>query len=373
MSIYSELNIRPVVNASATLTVLGGSLMPKRVLEAMQGAAANFVDMHEYHVAAGQRLAELTNNEAAYVTAGCAAALSISTLACITRGDPALIARMPAGDGLPTQVIMHRSQRMPYDPALRLVGAQIVEIGNILQTFEWELESAIGPETAAVLYVAGAPYARGALALETVIEIAHQRDVPVIVDAAAQLPPASNLWHFSHDLGAELVLFSGGKGLHGPQASGLIVGQSDLIEACSMNGAPHQRLVRAMKVGKEEIAGLLKAVELYVAADHAADQKQFEAVCARWVTELSQLPGVIAVRDWPNEAGQPTPRVLVRLEPNLGVTASELVGELWEGNPRIAVAPFDATGFHITPDTLAPGEDRIVSERIAGVLTEMQR
>lgn len=369
MSIYSELGVRPVINASATLTVLGGSLMPKAVLEAIEDAAAHFVDMHEYHAAAGRRLAELTNNEAAYVTAGCAAALSISTLACITRGDPAMIARMPLGANLPTQVIMHRSQRIPYDPALRLVGAEIVEIGNVIQTFEWELETAIGPETAAVLYVAGEHIARGALDLETVLDIAHSQDVPVIVDAAAQLPPASNLWHFSRDLGADLVLFSGGKGLRGPQASGLVVGRTDLIEACEANGAPHQRLVRAMKVGKEEIAGLLKAVELYVAADHAAGQRRFEEVCARWVNELSELPGVTAERDWPNEAGQPSPRVLVRLDPDVVMTSDELQQRLWDGDPRIAVAPLNATGFHITPDTLQPGEDRVVSDRITAVLS----
>jgi len=369
VSVYDELGVRRVINASATLTVLGGSLMSVEVLEAMRGAAASFVDMHEYHSAAGRRLAELTRNEAAYVTAGCAAALSISALACITLGDPGSIAHMPAGDGLRTQIVMHRSQRMPYDPALRLVGAEIVEIGNILQTFEWELESAIGPKTAAVLYVAGDPYAKGALDLETVLRIAHRHDVPVVVDAAAQLPPVTNLWHFTRDLGADLALFSGGKGLHGPQASGLIVGRPDLIEACSANGAPYQRLVRAMKVGKEEIAGLVRAVEIYVAVDHAAEQERFEEICATWVTELSELPGVRAVRDWPNEAGQPTPRVLVRLAPGAAMTSQEVQRRLWDGNPRIAVAPFDAEAFHITPDTLQDGEDRTVSKRISELLS----
>jgi len=368
MSVYTELGVRRVINASATLTVLGGSLMPKAVLEAMEEAAAHFVDMHEYHTAAGLRLAELTNNEAAYITAGCAAALSIATLACITAGEPALIDRMPDGDGLPTEVIMHRSQRFPYDPALALVGAQIVEIGNVLQIFEWELESAIGPDTAAVLYVAGEHMSRGALELETVLEIAHSHDVPVIVDAAAQLPPVSNLWRFSRDLGADMVLFSGGKGLHGPQASGLIVGRPDLIEACAANGAPHQRLARAMKVGKEEIAGLLRAVEMYVARDHAADQEEFEAICEWWVNELSELPGVTAARAWPNEASQPTPRVLVTLDPEMVMTSEEVQERLWDGDPRVAVARLDATGFHITPDTLQPGEDRIVVDRIVEIL-----
>jgi L-seryl-tRNA(Ser) seleniumtransferase len=368
VSIYDELGVRKVINASATLTALGGSIMPGEVLAAMADAARNFVDMHEYHHAAGKRLAELTRNEAAYATSGCAAALAISTLACITRGDPRLIARMPEGNGLATQVIMQCAHRIPYDPAVRLAGGQIVEIGNALQTFEWELEGAIGRETAAVLFVAGKHVAHGALELDSVIEIAHAHDVPVIVDAAAQLPPMSNLWHYSVDRGADLVLFSGGKGLRGPQASGLVVGGRDLIEACAQNGAPHQRLLRAMKVGKEEIAGLLMAVQMYVERDHAGDQATYEAVCERWIREFEDLPGVSAARDWPNEAGQPSPRVMVRLDPSAAKSVDRLEAELWDGDPRIAIAIFDATSFHITPDTLLPGEDTIVGGRIVELL-----
>jgi len=370
VSIYDELGIRKVINASATLTALGGSIMPEEVLAAMADAGGNFVDMHEYHAAAGKRLAGLTRNEAAYTTSGCAAGLAFATLACITRGDPRLIARMPEGDGLATQVVMQCAHRIPYDPAVRLAGAQIVEIGNALQTFEWELEGAIGPETAAVLFVAGEHVAHGALELDSVIEIAHARDVPVIVDAAAQLPPMSNLWHYSVDRGADLVLFSGGKGLRGPQASGLVVGRKDLIEACAQNGAPYQRLLRAMKVGKEEIAGLLKAVEIYVERDHARDQATYEAVCERWIREFEDLPGVTASRDWPNEAGQPSPRVLVRLDPSAIRTVGRLQAELWDGDPRIAIAVHDAISFHITPDTLMPGEDVIVGDRIVELLRD---
>ncbi len=369
ISIYSDLGVRQVINASATLTRLGGSLMCQDVLDAMADAASGFVDMREYHEAAGLRLAQLTNNEAAYVTAGCAAALSISTLACIAGDDPALIDRMPGGSGLRKQVIMQRAQRIPYDPAVRLVGAEIVEIGNAIQTFAWELETAIGPQTAAVLFVAGTHLSRGALDLGTVIEIAHAGDVPVIVDAAAQLPPVSNLWSFSRDLGADLVLFSGGKELRGPQASGLIVGRGDLIKACAANGAPNQRLVRAMKVGKEEIAGLLKAVELYMQRDHGSELERRETICAGWVEELSGLPGVSAQRSWPNEAGQPTPRVLIQLESDAPMSGRELESHLWNDDPRIAVATHDETSFYITPDLLASGEVQVVVDRITKLLS----
>jgi len=344
--------------------------MSRDVLDAMADAASSYVDMNEFHAAAGRELAQLTNNEAAYVTAGCAAALSIATLACITGDDPALMDRMPDGTGLRTQVIMHTCHRIPYDPAVRLVGAQIVQIGNALQTFEWELRAAIGPQTAAVLFVAGSHVEDGALSLKTVVDIAHSSGVPVIVDAAAQLPPVSNLWKFSRDLGADLVLFSGGKEIRGPQASGLVVGRKDLIEACAAIAAPHQRLLRAMKVGKEEIAGLLAAVEAYVHMDHESEMARRESVCASWVEDLARLPGISAQRVWPNEAGRPTPRVRVRLELSAGKSTGDAQSRLWDGDPRIAVERIDDASFYITPDTLSNGEESIVIDRITELFSQ---
>jgi L-seryl-tRNA(Ser) seleniumtransferase len=266
-------------------------------------------------------------------------------------------------------VVVHCAQRIPYDPAVRLAGARRVEIGHAIQTFDWELEAAIGERSAAVLYIAGSHLSRGALPLEQTVEIAHAHGVPVVVDAAAQLPPPENLWRFTRDMGADLAIFSGGKDLAGPQASGLIVGRADLIEACRANGAPNQLFGRPMKVGKEEMAGLLAAVELYLAQDHAARVAGYENVVRGWVEALGALPGVAARRDFPNEAGQPTPRALVTFDPAVSsLSGAEVRERVWAGDPRVAVAPAGESGIYLTADTLAPGEAELVAERVREVL-----
>jgi len=368
------LGVRPVLNAAATLTAIGGSVMPPEVLDAMVEASVSHVDMHELHVIAGRELAALTQNEGAYVTCGAAAAVAHGLLACVTRGDPALIADMPAGEGLPTEVVMHCAHRIPYDRFIDLVGCRAIQIGNVIQTFEWELERALSPRTAAVLWVAGSHLPQATLGLERTIEIAHARGVPVLIDAAAQLPPSSNLWHFTRDLGADLVAFSGGKALRGPQASGLLLGRADLIEAARANGAPHQRLLRALKVGKEEIAGSVAAVRRYLDLDHDALLAQWSDTVDTWAGRLSGHPGVDAQRAFPNEAGQPTPRLRVRVDPAVvGRSVGEIVAALWDLDPRVAVLPGHGEEFFMTPDTLGEGEAELVVEAVERVVAGSQR
>ncbi len=365
------LGARQVLNAAATLTALGGGTLPEEVVRAMADASRYQVDMNELFVLAGEELARLTRNESAYVTCGAAAAIAHGVLACVTGGDPAAIAAMPGGTGLRTDVVMHRAHRIPYDRAIDLVGCKIVEIGNVLQTFDWELESALTDRTAAVVWVAGSHLPPASLSLRKTVAIAHSHGVPVIVDAAAQVPPASNLWYFTRDCGADLVVFSGGKALKGPQASGLLLGRADLVAAARANGTPNQRLVRSMKVGKEEIAGLVAAVRRYVALDHEALLARWEATVAEWAGQLSQLPGVRAERAWPNEAGQPTPRLRVtvsRLE--LGFSAKDVVDALWDRNPRVAVLAGGDEMFYMTPDTLNEGEAQTVVDAVSAVIGE---
>src|SRR5437763_13917684 len=199
MSSYADLGITPVVNAAATWTRLGGSRMPKPVMDAMAAGTEAFVDLVELQRRAGARIAELTGNEACYICSGAAAGMAIAVAACITGTDPARIARLPHFDGPPAEVIIHRAHRNGYDHAARQTGATLVEIGMAHTTQRWELEAAISPRTACVLYFAGANYARGALPLPQVVEIAHRHGVPVLVDAAAQTPPISSLWHFTKE------------------------------------------------------------------------------------------------------------------------------------------------------------------------------
>jgi L-seryl-tRNA(Ser) seleniumtransferase len=289
-------------------------------------------------------------------------------LACAVGADPQRIARLPEL-GERDEVIIHCAHRIPYDLSARLSGARLIEIGNALQTFPWELEAAIGPHTAAVLYIAGAHLARGALPLPEVTAIAHARGVPVIVDAAAQLPPPENLWRFTREQGADLAIFSGGKDLGGPQASGLIVGRADLVAACAAHSSPNQRLGRPMKVGKEEMVGLLTAVERYLAIDHDARIARFEQIVEGWVDALDDGDGVRVRRDFPNEAGQPTPRALIAIDKaRCGISGAELRARLWEGDPRVAVAGVGEDAISISPDTLEPGEEHLVVEKIRSAL-----
>jgi D-glucosaminate-6-phosphate ammonia-lyase len=368
MGVYGRLGMRRVINADATLTRLGGSLMPSDVIDAMREAAGSFVDMYELQQSVGKRLAELTRNEAAYVSAGAAAGLVLATLATMTGGDLQAIAHLiETGEAPKNEVIIHRAHRIPYDPAVRLAGARIVEVGNRLQTFPWELEAAITPRTAMVLYSAGVHLATGALPLSETVEIAHDHGIPVVVDAAAQLPPTENLWQFTRELGADLAVFSGGKDFRGPQASGLLVGTEAMIAAIAVNGSPHQRLARPMKVGKEEMIGLLAAVEQYVGEDWGDRTRRYEGTVERWIEHFRDVPGIDASRVFPNEAGQPTPRCRVTFATETGLSGAEVVRLLWEGDPRIAVAVDGPHAISMTPELLEEGEESILLDRIVAL------
>jgi D-glucosaminate-6-phosphate ammonia-lyase len=368
VDIYQRLGVRHVINADATLTRLGGSLMPEEVLDAMREAAGSFVDMHELQRVVGERIAAITRNEAAFVTTGAAAAIVLATLAGMTKGDLPTIARLiEKGEAPRDEVVVQRAHRIPYDPAIRLAGARIVDIGNRLQTFPWELEGAISERTAMVLHVAGDHLASGALPLAETVRIAHGKGVPVVVDAAAQLPPTENLWRFTREWGADLALFSGGKELRGPQASGLLVGSEAMIAAVAINGSPHQRLARPMKAGKEEMIGLLTAIERYVAIDWRERVAHSEVTVQRWVEQLNRCPGFTAQRIFPNEAGQPTPRCRLTFDSAIGLTAQEAARLLWEGDPHIAVAVDSVDAISFTPELLVEGEEAVLLDRIQNV------
>lgn len=369
MTLYKELGIRPIINASATLTRLGGSLMPPEVLQAMTEAARCFVDLPELQRRVGETLATLTQNEAAYVCSGAAAGLALTTAACIAGSDPEAIHRLPDLTGLKDEVIIHYTHRNGYDHAVRQVGVRVVEIGSEEGTTCEELERAITPQTAALFWFQFAMTGHGDLPLPVVIEVAKARGIPVIVDAAAQLPPVSNLWRFTQ-MGADAAIFSGGKDLRGPQSSGLIVGRRNLIDACVVNGSPNHSIGRPMKVGKEEMCGLLAAVRRYLALDHDAREHHCEQVVANWNAALNALPGVRAERDFPNEAGQPLPRTLVTLDPAITrIARDELVARLESGNPAIAVAITGQDSLYLNPMTLEPGEEQVVKEALVTLLT----
>lgn len=359
--IYHELGVPRIINCATTYTRLGGSTMAPEVAQAMAEAAPAFVDIGVLVEAVGERLAVLTNNEAAYVSNGAAAGLSLATAACIAGDDPALIAHLPTEmDGLKNEVVVHRMHRIWYDQAVRNAGARLIEIGHSYETQTWELDAAITERTAAVLFCAGAHMARNTLPLEFVIERAHARGVPVIVDAAAQVPPVSNLWHFTRDLGADVAVFSGGKNLRGPQNSGLVVGTSEMIRKIRFNGPPNQRFGRSLKVGKETMIGLLKAVERYVSLDHDALWQEWSNVVDSWMSAWSRS-GMVT-RSNTNEAGEPIPRVIMRFASQ--TERDQAVLALLNGTPPIAVVLNDSSSIAFSPHVLLPGEAEIVASAV---------
>lgn len=369
MSIYAELGLPTLINANATLTRLGGSVMPPEVADAMVSASRHYVDLPAMQRKVGERIAELTRNEAAYVSSGAAAGLVLSAAACVTGTNPAAVYQLPNLDGLKNEVIVHKSHRNGYDHAVRQVGVTLREIGYAGSTAEWELEAAINENTAAIFWFQGAMSGRGDLPLQRVIDIANQHNIPVVVDGAAQLPPISNLWRYT-EMGAALAVFSGGKDLRGPQATGLVLGRADLIEAVRMNGNPNHSIGRPMKVGKEELAGSLKAVELYVQGDDEARRHRDEETVASWLARWNEIPGVEAVRSFPNEAGQPLPRAILTIDEDAsGISRNEIVTELLNGDPAIEVGARGTNGIAVNPWLLSDDERQIVGERVTAVLS----
>ncbi len=368
MDIYDELGVKKVINGYATLTRLGGSLMPPEVLGAMAEAAGHFVEIDELQDKVGRRIAEWTHNEAAYISCGAAAGLVLSTAACLTGLDPDKRARLPFSDGMANEVIVQKAGRVGYDFAIRQAGGKLVEIGTDEGATAADLEAAIGERTAAIFCFYNATRMAKQVPLEQQIAIAKRRGIPLVIDAAAQIPPVENLWRFTQ-MGADLVLFSGGKGLCGPQASGLILGRRDLIDACAFNACPRAFIGRPMKAGKEEIVGLMTAVKWYLGLDHAGLLRRYEDQVAWLLAEFAGTPGVSARRNFPSEAGQPMPRAELTLdEAGLGLTRDELLRRLAEGDPAVALAPAGTDGVFINPQTLRPGEERIVAARLKAAL-----
>ena len=369
MNIYKRLGIRTVINGNATLTRLGGSIMPSEVVAAMVDASKHFVDIIELQKRVGEEIATLTHNEAAYVSCGAAAALTLSTAACVTGLDATKREKLPhLDDSMKSEVIVHRHGRVGYDFAVRQVGITFVEIGDEKGTTSDELESAITEKTAAIFYFANPSREHLWVPYEKAISIAQKHGVPFIVDAAAQLPPPENLWHFTQ-MGADLALFSGGKGLQGPQSSGLIVGKKSLIEAIAFNGPPHPFIGRGMKVGKEELVGLLAAVEWYLNQDHSEVQQSYEDQVTYYAEVFKDIQGVTVHRSFPSEAGQPMPRTEIQFDTEqLGITRDEILRQLQTGDPAIDIAGAGENGVVINGQTLMPGEVEIIAQKLKAIL-----
>ncbi len=399
-NVYEDLGVRTIINAVGPATRLSGSIMAPEVAEAMKEASQYCVDIAYLQARACEIIAEVTGAEAGYVTSGAAAGLLLGTAACVTGLDPNKMNRLPDTAGMKNEVIMARSHRNFYDHAVRSVGIKLVEVGiadrfsgaGVRDTEAWEIAAAINENTAAVTYVA---YAHSQPALEEVVEVAHAAGVPVVVDAAGQLPPASNLKRFI-EAGADLVAFSGGKAIRGPQSSGILCGRQDLISAAALQhldldiyhaqwnpppnlidkdrlpGAPHHGVGRPCKVGKEEIVGLLTALRLFVEEEPEARRQCWlnlmEALVAAGQGMAHGEIGVVADRK-----RSEIPVVHLRLdEEELGRSALEVVRELQDGEPSIHANPthVDEGIIAFGPMCLKEGEPEIIGRRLKEVLGE---
>ncbi|HZR01252.1 MAG TPA: aminotransferase class V-fold PLP-dependent enzyme [Chloroflexota bacterium] len=331
--VYAKLGVRRVLNATCHWTRFGGTIMPPPVLDAMRAAADAYVDLHELQDAASRVIAEHTHAQAGYVVSGCAAALMLGAAAVMTGDDPVAMARLPDTAGLKNEWIARPFPRRRsksgqeyvhygYAHAVRGAGGVFVE----------RLDG-FGDRTAGVYWVPtdepGVPSPEEAIAL------AHDHGVPILIDASNTLPPPEHLHRFL-DAGADLVGFSGGKGLRGPQGSGILAGRADLIRAARMQGAPTQGIGRVCKVSKEEVVGLITALELYVRRDHRAERRAAEKRTLWLADQLGGLVNAEAEYVAKDHIGRPYPTVHLRLDPAEGLTAADLLDKLLAGSPPVA-------------------------------------
>lgn len=366
--IYDRLGVQKFINAAGTYTIIGGSRMSKKTLEDMADAAASHVEIRKLQKKVHKKLAEITNNEAAYVCNGAACGIYLSVAACIAIKEGKNFNYIPVERVREMEVITFSAHRNPYDRGVQELGAKIVQIGYpniILPATSEDLENAITENTAAIYYAVGSDggwVPKGGLSFEETIKIAKEKNIPVIVDSAAQVPPVENLWYYTEN-GADVALFSGGKDLRGPQASGLIVGKKNLVYEVTKVGFPNYGIGRMLKVGREEIVGLYSAVKQFVNMDHEArkiwceDQiKQLQEAFLK--SDLFQVD-----RTYPNEAGQPIPRAFVHILANNRLTAEKLRQLLMEGEYGIYTTSEERNGVYINPMTLQEGEMSIILEK----------
>jgi uncharacterized pyridoxal phosphate-dependent enzyme len=369
---YASLGVRPVVNAAGALSRLGGSLLSLTVREAMSQAAQSFIDLPHFHDRAGEELARITNNEAACVSNGAAAGILISVAACLAGDDIEMAKRLPDAVELKRRdVVVWRQHVEGF-----LAGADqviyngylsgVAMAGGILRIVD-RIDELLPGAVCMLWFPKVFPkIEREEFFFQEFLAKAHSLNIPFIVDAADQVPPVSNLWYFTKDKGADLAIFSGGKGLRGPQSSGLIVGKMKLIKACRTNSGPEHSIGRPAKVGKEEIAGLLAAVKESLTSNWAHDFEKWEKVVNKWLADFAELEslGVVLRASSTSHSGQPIPRVILTLENSTVVIRDQIIEFLWEKSPHIAVLPEGDVAIALNPHMIQEDEIRQVSQSV---------
>ena len=371
MSIYDELGIKKIINGWGTITKIGGSKMAPEVLVAMNEAAGAYVDIRTLHAKAGEKIAELLGCEAACITSGAAAGIAISVAACMSKGEIAKTLQLPNTIGMPDEVLVLKCHRTLYDQALLVSGAKLREIGATSSANIAQVEAAVSEKTAMFFYTAEAEKMRGSIPLPEIVQVLKKHSIPIVVDAAAELPPKFNVTKYLEQ-GADLVIFSGGKEFRGPQSTGIILGKKQLIEACDANCCPNYSIGRGMKIDKEAIAGIVKAIELFVKKDYTQEMERWESMVSQMFSSFSTLCDIKVRRGFPVEPGiQPVgiPRIYIK---PLHACSKEIQDSLMNLDPAIYV-DVQREEVAINPQCLEDDEVNVIIDAVKRILIEKKQ
>ena len=370
IAIAESLGITPLINAGGPNTRHSGSRPRPEAIQAMEAMSEVFVQIDEMLIAAGERIAELTENEAATVTSGASGGLVVQAAAAMAKDDPDRISKLPITDGMPNELIIQRGHRFIYDHLYLTAGARFVEVGGTDGCTIDEVEAAISARTAGIIHLESPFKNAGAVPLPDLADLAHSRNLPVLADCASMLPPRANLTKYTNQ-GADLVSFSGGKAVRGPQSTGFLIGKPKWIEYARLNNAPNPGVTRAQKVSKEEIAGLLAALEVFVAIDEETETRNYREQMNFVVDQIAEIPGMTA--EVKHNYDHYIPQAVLTFGDNWrGRSTAEIVDRLKAGTPRVFAADGQGppNGMWIDPLNLQEGEVEIVAERFRTVLIE---
>jgi uncharacterized pyridoxal phosphate-dependent enzyme len=364
-NVYEELGVTTVINGQGTMTMLGGSLMRPEVESVMALAGQHFVNIPELEVAAGKRIAEMLKLPADYsalVTSGAAAAMLSGLAGILTKDNPQFIQQLPDLTGMKSEVIIQKSHRNPFDHQLRATGIRLVEVVD-----RDDLRKAVNEKTA-MMHFTNFANAAGQIKVEDWAKFGKEYKVPTFIDAAADTPPVSHLWDYAN-MGYDLIAFSGGKAIRGPQCAGLLVGRKDLVSYALLNNSPHEdTLGRSQKVGKEEIVGMVKALECYLQEDHEALNKEWQHRLELISSEISKVPGVTTKYFVPDIANH-VPHMEIRWDKRISATPKEINAALRKGKPAIVLSTGEeGEVLSLNSFMLQPGEDKIIANAVVAVL-----
>jgi uncharacterized pyridoxal phosphate-dependent enzyme len=364
---YDELGVTTVINCQGTMTMLGGSVLHPELEAVMAMAGRHFISIPDLEVAAGKRIAEmlkLPEGYTALVTSGAAAAIQSGLAGILTGDNEALVRQLPDLTGMKSEVIIQKSHRNPFDHQLRSTGIKLIEI----ETRD-ELRRAVSDRTA-MMHFTNFANAAGQIKVDEWANLAKQYNIPCMNDAAADTPPVSHLWDYTN-LGYDLVTFSGGKAMRGPQCAGLLIGRKNLVACALLNNSPHEdTLGRSQKVGKEEIIGMVKALELYLKEDHDALARAWQGRLERISQELTKIPGVSTEFFTPDIANH-VPHMRITWDSRVPLEPKDVSKMLRNSKPAIVIGGLEGRpGLSMCSFMLQSGEDRIVAKRLAHILKE---